>query len=543
MKRLICAFVCLAVTACSRVGPAAYAAGAPAETFGVAHTLRVAIQADLSTLNCVLGTDGNLGWLSQLTAAYLVRWNHENQPFAELATAIPTQLNGGVSSDGLTITYHLRHGVRWSDGAPFDADDVVFSTWAVLNPRNHVASRSGWDAIERIDEPDKYTVVYHLKRPYSPFVTTFFSSYGITCILPKHVLSRYADINDVPFNSLPIGIGPFQYVRWNRGVDVRMVANSRYWRGVPLLKEIDARFIPNANSLLAQLEGKSVDLWYPASPNFLPQLQQMHPFVVDRIPVFYYSHIDFNLSHPALADVAVRRALRYAVNRQVLIDKVMHGIGNVQEQPAPRTASYWDPSVTLTPFDIARANALLDKAGWRRGPDGVRSKGSVRLDLSLAIGAGNPDTDEEIELIRSWWQQIGVALEVRHYSSAQYFATYQDNGVLYTGQWDVAAFSWSADPLGDFSPQYGCDQFPPTGQNNVRWCNRRADAAMHALFRHYDRTQRDMDAWTVMQELDKDVPTIVLAGREFLFVENRSITGFTPGAITPFDEMMNVDLE
>src|SRR5580693_2364904 len=92
--------------------------------------------------------------------AYLIKWDEHNNPYPELATQVPTQANGGVSKDGLTITYHLRKGVRWSDGAPFDADDVVFSTNVVLNPATNEVGRLGWDQIAKVDEPDKFTVVF-----------------------------------------------------------------------------------------------------------------------------------------------------------------------------------------------------------------------------------------------------------------------------------------------------------------------------------------------------------------------------------------------
>ncbi|MBD5655312.1 MAG: peptide ABC transporter substrate-binding protein, partial [Candidatus Eremiobacteraeota bacterium] len=92
-----------------------------------------------------------------------------NATVPELATVVPSLTNGGISKDGKTITWHLRHGVKWSDGAPFDADDVVFTTKQVLNPANNVVSLDGWDLITKIEETDKYTVVYRLKKPYSSF--------------------------------------------------------------------------------------------------------------------------------------------------------------------------------------------------------------------------------------------------------------------------------------------------------------------------------------------------------------------------------------
>src|SRR5580698_7582040 len=185
------------------------------------HVLRFADAGDVNTLNPHLGQFADIGYLSSMTMAYLIKWDEHNNPYPELATQVPTQANGGVSKDGLTITWHLRKGVRWSDGAPFDADDVVFSTNAVNNPRNNEIGRDGWDRIVKMDEPDKYTVVYHLKEPYSGYLPSFFGSAGANpCILPKHILGNLPEINTAPYNNKPVGIGPFRYVRWKRGESV-----------------------------------------------------------------------------------------------------------------------------------------------------------------------------------------------------------------------------------------------------------------------------------------------------------------------------------
>ena len=129
-----------------------------------------------------------------------------------------------------------------------------------------------------------------------------------------------------------------------------------------------------------------------------------------------------------------------------------------------------------TPYDPAKANALLDEAGWMRGADGIRAKNGVRLDLNVATRAGTPDTDEQIELMRDDWKQIGVGLTVQHYPPALMFAPAQQGGIVYGDKWDVITFAWAADPLGDYSAIYGCNAFPPAGQNNVRWCNQTAQA-------------------------------------------------------------------
>ena len=508
------------------------------------HVLRYATAEDISSLNPALVQQGTLDYMSSMTMAYLIKWDAHNQAYGELATQVPTKADGGVSQDGLTITYHIRKGVKWSDGAPFDADDVVWSFHAILNPANNIVSRSGWDDIAKIDEPDKYTVVLHLKKPYSPFVETFFSSSGANpCLLPKHLLAQYPNFNNVPYNSLPVGIGPFKYKKWERGQRVEMVANPLYFRGAPKLKEVDFEIIPDTNTVLTELESHQLDLWYPVPPSFFAtRMQGLNGFAYIRQPGYLFNHVDFNLNRPLLRDRAVRVALRYAMDRATMINKISHGIGLLQEQPAPRTAPYWDPNIPLVPFDIAKANQILDQAGWKRGPDGIRAKNGQKLSLVFVTNSGNPTGDSMIELIRSWWKQVGVDITVKHYLSALLFASYADHGIVLRGNWDVIFFSWGVGATGDLSTLYACDQQPPNGQNVLHWCDPVADKAMHDLYAQYDQAGRNKDDAILFQQLVKDVPTIVTNGREDIFVFNRDLKNFHPNGVTPFDNMMDVDI-
>jgi peptide/nickel transport system substrate-binding protein len=525
--------------------------GAPVNTstteqnsWTIPHRLRLSMGEDVQNLNPVLTQDTPVsGVVGPLTMAYLVRWDKQNNPIPELITVIPTQHNGGVSKDGLTITYHLRKGVKWSDGAPFDGDDVVFSIRAVLNPANNVVSRTGWDRITKIEQPDKYTVVLHLNKPYSPFLQTFFSTAAAQpCLLPKHILGNLPNINNAPYNSKPVGIGPFMVKNWARGSRVVMVPNPYYFRGTPKLKEIDFELITNNNTVLTGLQSKSLDMFYQAPQSMLDQFKTLTGFNTWAQPSFYFRHIDFNTSSPKLKDPAVRQALRYAVDRPTILAKLYRGIGVLQEQPAPRVSAYWDPTIKLAPFDIAKANQLLDQAGWKRGSDGIRAKNGVRLDFNFATASGTVINDQLIELLRQNWSQLGVNITVSHYLNTLLFAPYADGGILYRGKFDIAYFAWGVDPIGDMSSIYSCEQIPPNGQNILHWCNARANKAMHALYTHYDQPDRNKDDAIVMEELNKDVPTVVLMGTEQLWVNNKDLKNFDPGALSPFDNFMDVDI-
>ncbi len=513
-------------------------------SFTQPHVLRYATGEDISSLNPHLAQQTTLGLMASLTMAWLIKWDQHNNAIPELAVAVPSKQNGGVSKDGLTITYHLRKGVKWSDGVPFNADDVVFSTQVVLNKANNEVSRLGWDRILKADEPDKYTVVYHLSKPYSPFVETFFSSAGANpCVLPKHLLSGLPNINTAPYNALPIGIGPFKYQRWDRASQVVMVPNPLYFRGAPKLQKIVFKIIQDRNTILTELQAKALDLWYPVPGNYLARAQAIPGFTIVRQPAYTFNHMDFNIVRPKVADPIVRQALRLALDRATIRHKIAHDVGYLQEEPASHTAPYFDANIKMTPFDIAQANALLDKNGWVRGADGIRAKNGVRLDnLEFVTATGTPDTDLQIELIRSWWKQIGVSFLVKHYPAPMLFEPVESGGIVYGGKWDIIIFAWGLDPIGDFSTIYGCNSFPPAGQNDMRWCNQKANQAMLDLYTQYDQAGRNKDDAIMMEQLAADVPTIVTNAREDIYVVNRDLHNFRPNGVTQFDDFMEVDI-
>ena len=359
MKRLAVALLAgvVALSACSKPSQTG-GEGGRVNSWTIPHVLRYANAEDVATLNPMLLQDVVLAYMSSLTAAFLVKWDHRNLPYAELATEVPTQANGGVSKDGLTITYHLRKGLRWSDGAPLDADDVIWTYHAIMNPANNVVSRTGWDLITKIDEPDKYTVTFHLKQPYSPFIVTFFSSAGANpSILPKHLLAQYPNINTVAFNSLPIGAGPFKYKEWLRGQKVVMVPNPYYFRGQPKLKEVDFMIIPNRDTIFTQLAAHELDLWVHVGGVYYVRLSELGGYEGLNQPSYQWNHIDFNLTHPGVSDPVVRYAMELALDRATVVAKHYHGLATLQEGIAPKTAPYYDPNIPLVPYDPKKANA------------------------------------------------------------------------------------------------------------------------------------------------------------------------------------------
>jgi peptide/nickel transport system substrate-binding protein len=542
------AVAALMLASCTKVGPSGSAettsgAGHTRHPYTTPHVLRYATAEDIVSLNPHLAQQTVLGYMSSLTMAWLTKFDHENRPVPELATEVPTLQNGGISKDGLSITWHLRKDAKWSDGVPFTADDVVFSTAVVNNPANNETSRDGWDLITKVDEPDKYTVTFHLKKPYSLYAATFFGSAGANpCILPKHLLEKLPNINNAPYNALPVGIGPFKYKYWKRADAVELVPNPTYFRGQPKLQRILFKIVPDRNTVLTQLQTHEIDLWTPVAAAYFDRVKVIPGVKVDRYPSYGFGHIDMQNQHPGLDDVRVRRALRLAVDRREIIDKIRHGIGILQDNVISPTHPTFDKTVPTVPFDLAQAAKLLDEAGWKPGPNGIRVKDGHALNFTFASSVGTPDADSMLELIRANWQKIGVAFTVRRYPAPLFFAPFADGGIMYGGKWDFVTFQWGGNPVGDLSNLYGCDQMPPNGQNDPRYCNRTVNDAMNKFKAEYDDAKRQTYSAVIQHGIANDAPVIVTAVPEDIFAYNSDMTGFRPNQLTAFDDFMNVDI-
>jgi peptide/nickel transport system substrate-binding protein len=506
------------------------------------HELRFATATDISHLNPLLGATLYEDYLTSLCMAYFTKADARGNPTVpELVTEVPSRENGDVSHDGKTITWHLRHGVRWSDGVPFTAADVVFTTKQILNPANNVESTEGWNLIVRIDAPDKYTVVYHLRKPYAAFAYVFFFGAGLA-VLPEHLLRGVHDLNTAAYNSLPVGIGPFRFQSWKRGESVVMVRNPYYFRGPPKLDRIVFKIIPDTNTALAELRSHELDLWLGIPPHFYRQTLALDGILGLATPSNAFDHLDFNLANPILADVRVRRALRLALDRRDIVDKTQSGLYRLDESPVTPASPYHE-NLALVPFDIVRANALLEAAGWRRGLDGIRTKRGMRLNLTYVQQAGRPDLDTESELIRSTWERIGVDVRVKRYLPSQLFATARDGGIIFGGKYDVARFLWALTPDESLESLYGCNAFPPGGQNDMHWCDPLATAAMERQDVDLDECARANDLAVVQRRVYDQVPTVVLDFRVQLSAYNSDLRNWDPKPMSPpFDDMMNVDI-
>jgi len=532
----------LAASAALGAVPGASRAQAARHPYTIPHVLRYATGEDIVGLNPHLNSQTVVTYLGSLAMAWLVRYDEQDRPVPELATAVPSRANGGISADGKTITYHLRRDAKWSDGVPFTADDVRFSADVVRNPANNELTHVGFDLIDRVDTPDLYTAVFRLKRPHAGFYVNFFgSAFAQPCILPKHLLGGEKTINEAPYNALPVGIGPFKFASWKRSDSVQLVPDPLYFGRKPKLQRVIFKIVPNRDTVLTQLTTHEIDLWLPVPAAYYDRARALPGVRILRRPSFGYNHIDLELQHGALRDPVVRRALRLATDRATILAKVRHGVGTLTDTVIP-PAHRFHFDTPLIPFDVAAANKLLDDAGWKRGSDGIRAKDGERLAFSFASGTGLPDTDQIVELVRANWAQIGVTFEGRKYPSPLFFAPAPTGGIIFGGKYDATIYAWILGPNADLTNLFACDRFPPKGANIPRYCDREVDRALERYDTTYDEAAQRAALRTVQERIMRDVPTIVLDAREDVFAFNDDLHGFRPNHVTAFDDLVDADI-
>jgi peptide/nickel transport system substrate-binding protein len=529
---IACLLALAFVAGCTRVG----SGGGPSSGNPWTHhgLLRIVNISEPDTLNPVVGNFQIDSDLAMLWGGFLFDWNDKNEFVPDLATELPTLENRGIAPDGKTITYHLRPGVTWHDGVPFTADDVVFTWHAIMNKKNNVSSTVGYDLITAIDEPDPHTIVVHLKSSWAPFVATFFSQSSTPFpVLPKHLLAKYDNINQVAFNSQPVGTGPFIVDRWQRGSKIVFHANPHYWRGPPKLKEIWYTPIPSDSTIVTLLQSHEADLEYYASVNDYRELSHIPGTRVVVTPFTQYGVYSLNLKSPVLQQVDVRRALWYGIDSRRILADVTHGLYSPGYTDQPSFLWAYNPNVAHYAYDPVKARALLDGAGWKLGPDGIRQKNGVRMQLVIADSSGNT-TSSALDLIAQRdWRDIGIDVSIKTYVTSLFFASYGGGGILQTGKFDVGSFSWlnGVDP--DDSTQLMCDQAPPNGQNIAHFCNAEVDAQERLALSSNDRAVRKRAYDRIQAIVADQVPEILNWYVDRIAIANTDLKNYRP-AVTSF---------
>ncbi len=530
MRMLVCALTLVGMlqAGCSKIQTSTGLSGGgnPWTAHGV---LRVGSYEDLDSLNPIVSTQAFVTDIDQMVFSGLIDYDDHGDPVPDVAIEVPTSGNGGISRDGKTITYHLRHGTKFSDGMPLTSADVKYTWQQILNPKNNVGYRYPYDQVVSVDTPDDYTLIIHLKAPNASFVAAFMRNGIIGSIIPKHLLSGYADLNRIPFNTHPIGSGPFYVERWEPGALLTLRANRAYWRGPPKLKEVQYRIITSQNTLLTDVMSHNVDLYYDAPEVQYATLKSLRGYRVTAVPNMTYEHVEFNCARPPLDDVRVRQALAYAINWRKIAEHVYLGLGTPGMADTPPMSWAYDPSVKPYPYDPVRARRLLKEAGWLPDSAGMLRKNGEPFRIDISTVSGMTARAKTEELMQQDLAAIGIGLDIRNYQANLLFATYGYGGILAHGNFNLAIYAWEYTfPDPDDTNTRGPDQLPPVGENYSRCRDWDVGVWQRAAQAHYERAQRRPYYVLLQHRFHDTVPFHTIVWRANIDVINTDLRNFKP---------------
>ncbi len=521
-----------ALAACARERPGGSPGAGGAAGGTDAGTVRFALAADPQTLDPLFAhVDANSveQQVARLAFEPFIDVDERGTPVPVLLDRIPTAENGGLSHDGRTITYHLRANVKWQDGQPVTARDVVWTLAAILDDRNPVRSRAGYDRVAHADVVDLQTVRVTLKEPWAPAVATLFS-YGTApqYVLPSHLLLKAGRLDTAAFGAHPVGNGPYRFVSWTRGERIVYEANPAYWRGAPKVARLDLRMVPDPGTNFTLLQSGALD-WNLLSPSQRASLGIPAHLRFRTVPLALVAGIAINTTHPPFDDVRVRRAIAASIDREAISKKITFGRYPVVDTAQPLSSWARDPGVREPAYDPRAADALLDSAGWKRGSDGVRVKNGKRLALTY-VQFPESQTGVRVSVVaQSQLNARGFAVSIKALSNAQLFLPKSQGGTLASGAFDLAYVPWpmGADP--DDSFLLSCKG----NANYMRWCDPAADALERRALVAPSRAERKRLYAQIERRVADAVPIVYLFNPSYSYAYRDALGGFYPNAFNP----------
>jgi len=526
---LVLAFALFA-SGCSKVGSSATpAAKSGGNAWTIHGVLRIVANQEPNNLLRLFSNQAAADDVTALLFEPLFRYDERGDPVPALATVFPSQRNGLISKDGLRITFKLRPNVRWADGVPVTADDVIFTWHAIVDGKNPVVTTAGYDGIRTMiaDNPHQVTMV--LRKPFGPSVYLF--SEGSFPPLPAHLLAKYDRIDRLAYDADPVGDGPFVLRQWVHGSDLIFAPNRLYWRGRPKLDEVDIRIIPNSLTDVNEMRTGEIDVIDGVTKSLVDQVSTIPGVVMVKQLSANYRHLDFNLHNPILADVEVRRAIAMSIDFDRIIREVYHGLGERAATVIP-PMSWAANDLKPLPYDPAAASSALDADGWKLGAAGIRERNGVKLALSMSTATENLPNQMAEQIVAAQLHGVGIEVTIKNYATAVLFAP---GGPLYGGKYDMA---WIVNTEGtdpDFLGVIGCDYMPPHGANTDFYCNPKVDALLRDAQLTYDLDARRRDYLAASKILIQDAPYVVVYWDVNVVAENSDLKNYRPSPfITDF---------
>ncbi|WP_051962932.1 glutathione ABC transporter substrate-binding protein [Mesoaciditoga lauensis] len=420
-----------------------------------------------------------------------------------------------ISKDGTVYTFHLRKGIKFQDGTPFNAQAVkTFFDYVLTHKLRRTSLYKPY--IKSVDVVDEYTVAFHLNFPFGGFLHTL--AHGAGLIVDPAMIKKYGD-NPGELGRHPVGTGPFELVEWKEGEIIKLKANPNYWKGRPYLDGINFKVIPNDMTRLIQVETGGADLTVRVPPIMVKKLKNDKRVNIMVKPSLRVIYLGFNLKKKPFDDVRVRQALNYAINKKELCSVIMQGLATPSDSPlSPLTWGY--SSTGGYPYNPEKAKELLKEAGY---------DANHPLKFELVTPRGRYLNDYETSVaIQAMLKKVNVDVSVRAMEWGSYISYLFSNPKPSDAKYQVFLLGW-APSTGDadwvLRPLFSSTEWPPYGDNNTYYSNPEVDKLIVAGMKESNPEKRKEDYAKAQKLIVQDAPWVFLYNLQQAVATRKDVHG------------------
>ncbi|WP_413557312.1 peptide ABC transporter substrate-binding protein [Bdellovibrio sp. HCB209] len=530
------------------LGMSAQAVAAPSNA-----ELKIGISQEFETMNPIIMSMSASAYMYRMVGRSLVNLTPEGKWVPQLAKEIPSLEKGTakIIDDGgkkkIVANWEIIDAAKWGDGKPVICADFIASQKIATSPNVAVGEKEQWTQVEKIDvdpkNPKKCTFKYD-KAIWSFYqLAQFFPvpAHLELDVFEKHGKAKegYEKNSNYVRNATNPGLynGPYVITEVKLGSHVAFAPNPHFYGKKPTIQKVIVKLIPNTGTMEANLRSGTIDMVSVLGLDFDQALAfekkakaENLPFAIQFVPSVTYEHIDLNLDNPILKDAKVRKALLYSINRDDLVKALFEG----RQEVAMHNISPKDPwftkdpkTVTLYSYSKRTAGKLLDKAGWKMGADGFRSKDGKRLSLVFQTTAGNKTRELVQVYLQNQWKQNGIEVLVKNEPARVFFGDTMSKR-KFAG---MALFAWVSSPENSPRSTLSSKAIPSnkngwSGQNYMGWTNASVDKDLDALDLEFDATKRTAIVHDILKNYTEDVPVLPLYYRSDISVVPKTLKNY-----------------
>ncbi len=470
------------------------------------------LSAEPATLNPITATDAYAGTINGYIYETLLKRDEKSLQLVPVLARKWT-----ISPDHLTYTFYLKKNIKWSDGYPFTAKDILFSYHRIMDPKVDAAPLRGYyQDIEKVDAPDDYTVVFHYRIPY--FLAL--EMCGGIPIVPEHLFKKGEDFNTSPIGRHPVGTGPYKLLHWKTGSEIVLVRNNHYWGPKPAIDRIVFKIITDSTVALQVLKQGGLDMMGLDAIQWARETQNKRFGEQFRKLSYYqpqYSFIGWNCRRGIFSDKRVRRAMTMLVPRQLILKKILFGLGAVVTGPFYINSPDYNKNIKPYPYDPKAALALLKSAGWNYPPGKyVLEKDGKPFQFQFLIPAGAKLPLQIATILEQNLHEIGIQMSIQRLEWAVFLQKINDD------DFDACTLGWALGWENDPYQIWDSSQAVKGGSNFVGFKNAEADQLIMAARKEFDPEKRRKMYYRLQEIIHEEQPyTFLFTTKALVAVSKR----------------------